>query len=225
MYILKLIVCCLLSAPLLSNAYARAPASPPSKPAPTPILTPNLQTISLPLPAYYAPYTLEIGNPDAPLVVHKFFSFACPSCLAFHIHHFPTLETRYIKSQKVRWVYVPYVLDLDTLTIFTLLPHIPTSLKHTVFEKLMQTAPKWPSGNNKKAIFDVFKTCGISDDTLNNLYAQHKESTLNAVFKFQNDIFIDGTPTFFINGKELPGIPSLTDFTTYIEQHLKEQKK
>lgn len=191
--------------------------------APTKILDQKLQTIPLPLPDYYTPYTLQLGSPEAPIVIHKFFSFACPSCLAFHHRFFSDIEKKYINTGKVRWVYVPYALDLDTLTILILLPHIPNNKQHAIFSKLMESAPSWNAGDNKQAIFNLLQSCGITQEELSTIYKTFKKDTLSAAFKLQQHIIIDGTPTFFLNGKELPGIPNANDFARYIEQQLKEQ--
>jgi protein-disulfide isomerase len=46
------------------------------------------------------------GRTDAPVVVYEMADFQCPACRRFALQTMPALETEYIKTGKVRWVYV-----------------------------------------------------------------------------------------------------------------------
>lgn len=223
MFIVRYLISALLFITLTKPELAHTASEVKKSTRPIQILNHRLQTIPLPLPKYYKPYTIEFGNPQASLVIHKFFAFSCPSCLAFHERFFSTIENEYIKTGKVKWIFVPYALDIDTLTILILLPRIPKNKQLPVFNKLMQESPNWSTGNNKQLIFRAFKEFGITEKELNTIYKEHKKITLNEAFKIQQEILIDGTPTFFLNGKELPGIPTDKELSKYIQQTLKEQ--
>ena len=45
------------------------------------------------------------GNPDAPITIVEFSDFQCPFCAKFHSTSLPQLETNYIDSGKVKFVY------------------------------------------------------------------------------------------------------------------------
>jgi protein-disulfide isomerase len=76
-----LLVLCLLSAPALRAQTAAAPLEPRSK-----------------------------GASTAPVTVYEMSDFQCPYCRAFADETFPQLERDYIKSGKVRWVFINFPL-------------------------------------------------------------------------------------------------------------------
>ncbi len=46
------------------------------------------------------------GRPDAPVTVYEMSDFQCPYCRAFALTTMPTLDSEYVKSGKVRFVYI-----------------------------------------------------------------------------------------------------------------------
>ncbi len=69
--------------------------------------------IALPtaLPAQDAPLTSRSkGAPDAVVTVYEMSDFQCPYCRRFALETFPVLESEYVNSGKVRWVFVNFPL-------------------------------------------------------------------------------------------------------------------
>lgn len=173
------------------------------------------------MPDVYKKYTLSFGDPDAPIKIHKFFSFSCSSCLMFHKHHFPVILDQFIKTGKVYWTLVPYVMDVDTLYVMATLSTCPDDVKSHAYETLMDSASTWTEDDNKEHIIQVLKACGISDDVIQNTLSEtNYEIVLRDSFDFQDYIQIDGTPTLFINGEEIPGIPGSKKLTNIITDML-----
>ena len=50
------------------------------------------------------------GSPTAPIVVYEMSDFQCPFCRRHAVEVFPALEQEYIRTGKVRWVFVNYPL-------------------------------------------------------------------------------------------------------------------
>lgn len=173
------------------------------------------------MPDTYKKYTLSFGDPDAPIKIHKFFSFSCASCLMFHKHHFPVILDQFIKSGKVNWTLVPYVMDVDTLYVMATLSTCPDDVKLHAYETLMDNALNWTDEDNKEKIIQSLKECGISDEVIQNTLSEpNYEAVLRDSFDFQEYIQIDGTPTLFINGEEIPGIPGSKKLTEIITDML-----
>lgn len=163
----------------------------------------------LTLPDYYKKYTLSFGNPNAPIKIHKFFSFVCPSCVMFHKHHFPAIRKQFIDTGKVYWTFVPYAMDVDTIQVMTAAAICQDIMKFKVFELVMENAIKWSEENNKDKIIQILKSCGASDKIVeDSLKKDNYETVLRESCDFQEYILIDGTPTLFVNGVEIPGIPN-----------------
>jgi protein-disulfide isomerase len=52
------------------------------------------------------------GSPTAPVTVYEMSDFQCPYCARFALTIFPTLETEYIATGKVRWIFVNFPLPM-----------------------------------------------------------------------------------------------------------------
>jgi protein-disulfide isomerase len=50
------------------------------------------------------------GSPKAPVTVYEMSDFQCPFCRTFALEIFPELDRRYIKTGKVRWVFINFPL-------------------------------------------------------------------------------------------------------------------
>lgn len=177
------------------------------------------------LPDYYKKYTLSFGNPDAPIKIHKFFSFACPSCLMFHKHHYPLIQKQFIDTGQVYWTFVPYVMDVDTLYVMASAAECNEDIKLKIFESMMENALSWTEDDNKENVIQILKSCGLSDELIQQTFAETKyENVLRESFDFQEEVLIDGTPTLFINGEEVPGIPGAKKLSKILIDMLNCQK-
>ena len=52
------------------------------------------------------------GSPTAPVTVYEMSDFQCPYCARFALDIFPTLDSAYIQTGKVRWVFVNFPLPM-----------------------------------------------------------------------------------------------------------------
>ena len=50
------------------------------------------------------------GSPTAPIVVYEMSDFQCPFCRRHAVEVFPALEQEYIRTGKVRWIFINYPL-------------------------------------------------------------------------------------------------------------------
>lgn len=204
---------------LLNYVDAATPASPTTTPA---VIVPEKKTFSL--PDYYEKYTLSFGDPNAPIKVHEFFSFSCPSCVMFYKHHFPVIQQQLIDSGKVYWTFVPYVMDVDTLYVMAIAGVCETDMKRKIFEAVMESALNWTDDDNKDNIMQLIRSMGISEDVVQSTYSESNyECVLRESFDFQEHMVVDGTPTLFINGEEVPGIPSAKKLTKLLHDALANQ--
>jgi protein-disulfide isomerase len=199
--------------PSLAGAAAEVPAS--NQPVKRPFV----------LPGYYKKYTFSFGDPNAPIKIHKFFSFSCASCLKFHQLHFPEIQRQFVNSGKVQWILVPYVMDVDTLYVMATLSACLDDVKLHAVETLMDSALNWTDDDNKEKIIQALKACDISDEVIKSTLSDvNYELVLRDSFDFQEHIIIDGTPTLYINGEEISGIPGAKKLTKIIADMLNYDK-
>lgn len=75
-----------------------------STPTPEHPVAPVQDTIDLRRVGY------DRGSPDAPVVVIEFADFGCPYCRSFTQSTYPALHQEFVKTGRVRWKYVPFVM-------------------------------------------------------------------------------------------------------------------
>ena len=51
-----------------------------------------------------------LGSPSAPVTVYEMSDFQCPYCRQHALAVFPTLEREYVKTGKVKWIFINYPL-------------------------------------------------------------------------------------------------------------------
>ena len=52
-----------------------------------------------------------IGDPDAPLLIVEYASFACPHCAHFQEEVWPTVKEEFVDTGRVRWVFRPILTN------------------------------------------------------------------------------------------------------------------
>lgn len=50
------------------------------------------------------------GSPTAPVTVYEMSDFQCPYCRRFTLEIFPSLDSAYVQSGKVRWIFINFPL-------------------------------------------------------------------------------------------------------------------
>lgn len=158
------------------------------------------------------PGDMALGDPEARIVMIEYFSLNCPHCAAFHRLVFPELKSNYIETGTVRFVFRDFPLNWTAVQA-AILTHCAApdryfALQHALFE----AAGKWKTAETPlRAIAKIgeehgieraqFKRC-LEDGTL--------ERQVLESYRFANEeLGVDGTPTFFINGEKHVGGMSL----------------
>jgi protein-disulfide isomerase len=154
----------------------------------------------LPLIRFHSPV---IGPSDAPVTIVEFFDPACESCRAFH----PIVKEILSKFQgKVRVVFRYAALHPQSEEAIRVLETARIQGKfEAVLERLLETQPKWaPHGREPVSIWELIKETGIDVERA------RRDANLPAIGAILNQDMADviavgirGTPTFFVNGKQL----------------------
>lgn len=103
MPVLRLVVVLIVAAALPLRAQAAAPAKPPAAAARPADAAARARADSV-TRALVAARTR--GSATAPVTVYEMSDFQCPFCRRFALETFPALEERYVKTGKVRWVFI-----------------------------------------------------------------------------------------------------------------------
>lgn len=165
-----------------------------------------------------------LGPDDAPVTVIEYASPTCPHCAAFSNNVFPEFKKTYIDTGKVRFLLRPLMRGgqagaIDA-AIFMLAKSAGPMRYHNVIETYYKTQSEWTqSPKLRDALQEIARQLGFSD--------QQFEGTLKDVDGFNilvavrdqalNDFGLEGTPTFYINGKTVSGEASLEQLAAEID--------
>ena len=156
-----------------------------------------------------------LGKPDAPITIVEYASLTCPHCAHFDQEVLPRLTKEWIDAGKVKLVLRDFPLDQSALLASTVARCEPPDKFYGFVDTLFKTQEEWAgpkdphaglqrfaqlSGMGKKE----FSAC-IDDKTLQDKVVQSR-------FVAANQLGVDATPTFFINGSKFEGAPTVEDF-------------
>lgn len=157
---------------------------------------------------------LSIGKADAPVTIVEYASMTCPHCAAFHNTVLPVLKEKYIDTGKVRLVFREFLLD-ERGAVAAMMARCAGNeralpLISVLFSKQDDWAPSKTEflpklfGYAQQAGFtkQSFDQCRQNEKLLKSLVAQRDRGA---------EFGVRATPTFFVNGKRLPGA-TLEDF-------------
>jgi protein-disulfide isomerase len=163
-------------------ALALAAGHPAVAQAPKPDNAPAANAASLLAPN---PQDRVLGKPDAPITIVEYASLSCSHCANFSNAVLPTLKKNWIDTGKAKLVLRDFPLDEPALRAEMLLRCAPPERFYPLAETLFETQDKW----------------AVAKD-------QIVQSRLTAA----QQLGVNSTPTFFINGKKYEGEPTIEAF-------------
>jgi protein-disulfide isomerase len=170
-----------------------------------------------------------LGNPNAKVTIVEFSDFQCPFCEQFENNTYPQLYDQYIKTNKIKFVF----------------RHYPLVGIHPLAQKAAEASE---CANDQGKFWDYHKTLFKNQsawstlpltDALDSFTSYASELGLDTTTfrscldtdqfaqKVQKDrddgdkAYVNGTPTFFINGKRLVGAQPFDQIKQLIDQDLK----
>jgi len=156
-----------------------------------------------------------LGKPDAPITIVEYASLSCPHCANFATKVLPKLREKWIDPGKAKLVLRAFPLDEPALRAEMVARCAPPERYYPLVDTLFETQDKWVVAKDWQAALQhiaqlagvaktKFETC-IADKALED---QVTQSRLTAA----QQLGVNSTPTFFINGKKYDGEPSLEAF-------------
>jgi protein-disulfide isomerase len=168
---------------------------------------------------------MALGAAKAPVTIVEYSSLTCPHCADFAENVFPMLQSRYIDTGKVRFVSREFPLDIKAAGASMLARCAANGDAQKYFEATamlfkQQQVLVEQTTDTLKAIGGKF---GMSDEAVE---ACVKDNALLDKLKADQDfaydqLKVDATPTFFINGERVKGSMSFEEFEKKLAPLLK----
>jgi len=206
----------------LFQAQAQTPA--PAAPAQAPGAPAAPAAAATPAPANPAGPRLEgndmvIGNPDAPVTLIEYASLTCPHCAEFENNTWPRLKREYIDTGLVRFIYRDFPLDNFAFMAAVIARCAGPERFFSFIEVFFAQQETWtrvPSSartqqDQGQAIIgnlrQLARLGGMSDSQFDQCQANREiqNVVLGHRMRGQNEMQVQGTPTFFINGNRHNG--------------------
>jgi protein-disulfide isomerase len=172
---------------------------------------------------------MALGPENAPVTVIEYASMTCPHCAHFTTETFPKFKERYIDTGKVRYIFREFPLDPLAAGASLLARCADKDKFFSLIDLLFNTQNQWAVQNPIEPLFNVVKQAGYSReafntclDTRNNENSRKILSAIESTRNRASDVLkVQSTPTFFINGKRVPGALSIEELDKEIAPYLK----
>jgi len=162
-------------------------------------------------------YTL--GSGDAPVEITEYLDFECPVCATFATIQMPTIKEQLINTGKVRWRYRDFPLPIHQYSRFSAHAAQCAGAQGKFFEMHDQLFyhHQWAqTGKDPSRLFrDLAKAAGVELAAYDACMESGRYAARIEFSRQEGDqVLVDGTPTFFANGKKLNfrRLPTSDDF-------------
>lgn len=164
-----------------------------------------------------------IGDQTAPVTIVEYSSPTCPSCVTYRTQVAPLIEAEFVETGKVRIVFRPLARNTVDLAIFMLAEkkagHEYQRLVDLFYSKHTDIAK---SPDIEATLREIARSAGIGDEDFNRYVSD--STTYEALERLKaqamDDFHVQGTPTFFINGKQVTGALSADEMRAHIADAL-----
>jgi protein-disulfide isomerase len=169
---------------------------------------------------------MALGAADAPVTIVEFSSLTCPHCAAFAQNVFPMLQSQYIDTGKVRFVSREFPLDIRATSGSMLARCVANGDAPKYFE-IVDMLFKQQQGlveTTLATMNDIGKHFGLDEEAVANCVKD--QPLLDKIAADQKIAFeqlkVDATPYFFVNGERLRGSMSFEELEEKIKPLLKK---
>jgi protein-disulfide isomerase len=156
-----------------------------------------------------------LGKQDAPITIVEYASLTCPHCAHFDQDVLPQLKQKWIDSGKAKLVFRDFPLDQSALLAATVARCEPSDRFYGFIDTLFKTQEEWGAAKDpREALQRLAQLAGMNKKEftacIDNKAGQDK--VVQSRFVAANQLGVDSTPTFFINGSKFAGAPTVEEF-------------
>ena len=167
---------------------------------------------------------LTVGDPSGVPMI-EYGSLTCPHCAAFSREVFPELKKDYIDTGKVKFIFREFSRNPLDVAAFVLARCVGDDKAFAAIELLFSQQDKWAFVDKPlEPLIAAMRPTGLThDQAMACLKDQSKVDAVAAVGKRATDeIKMNGTPTFVIDGKVYGGELSMDQFKAILDPLIKK---
>ena len=156
-----------------------------------------------------------LGDIKAPNTIIEYASLSCPHCAHFATEVLPKLKERWIETGKAKLVMRDFPLDEPALRAAMVARCAPTDRYYGLIETFFAQQEQWATARDyRPALEKAAKSAGLTDEEFTACISNREleERVVRSRLIATQQLGINGTPKFFINGKILVGPPTIEAF-------------
>jgi protein-disulfide isomerase len=161
-----------------------------------------------------------LGSETAPVTVIEYASPTCPHCAAFSNNVLPVFISQYVDTGKVRLIMRPFLRNVLDAVVFMLAEAGGPDNFFNILETYFRTQTTWAVAEKPKdALLAVAKQLGFTDESFDK--ALTNQAYYEGMEKMKTEALetfdLEGTPTFYVNGKQLTGDKTLEQMQAEVD--------
>jgi protein-disulfide isomerase len=159
------------------------------------------------------------GSRHAPVAVLEFADFGCPYCARFAAETYPQLADEFVKTGRVRWKYVPFVLGMfpnggEAARAAECAAEQGAAAFGRMHDALFARQSDWQSASDPDGVFRALAgAVGLDAARFTTCYASEApERRIHASGELADRMGVRATPTFFVGGRRVEGALPAAEF-------------
>lgn len=171
-------------------------------------------------PGVAGPGDMSLGNAKAAVKVVEYASASCSHCAHFNETVWPAFKAKYVDTGKVHYTLKELLTPPQQVAAAGFLlarcNGASPARYFKVVDEVFQSQKRWQQGNIKPILVDIAKANGVTEAQFD--ACLQDQAALTAMQGRVEQAIADGikgTPTFFVNGKEVE-VASLADLDAAI---------
>ena len=169
---------------------------------------------------------MALGQTKAPVTIYEFASMSCPHCAAFEQNVFPMIRSKYIDTGKVRYIFREFPRDIKAVGASMVARCIANGDAEKFFATLDTIFKRQEPllAETTETLRAIGKEAGMDDNGAEQcIRNQAQLDKLSADQKFASEeLKVDATPIFFINGTMTKGAISFEEFEAKLKPLLRK---
>jgi protein-disulfide isomerase len=156
-----------------------------------------------------------LGKAEAPITIIEYASLTCPHCAHFDVTVLPKLKEKWIDTGKAKLILRDYPLDEPALRAAMVARCAPADRFYPLIDTFFAQQEQWATSRDYRAALEkLVKLGGMSDKEFKACISDKKleDQVAQSRLVASQQLGVDATPTFFINGKKFDGAPTVEAF-------------
>lgn len=153
-----------------------------------------------------------LGKPNAPVTIIEYGSLSCPHCAHFAADVLPQLKKQWIDTGKARLIFRDFPLDQEAMAAETVARcAVPPARYYPLIDMMFANQDRWVVEQDWRAALQrLVQLAGISKKQFDACLANKtiEDQVAQSRLIASQQLGVDATPTFFINGKKFEGAPT-----------------